>query len=75
MNEIDKNVHSMHCDLHTKKGSWGMLSSFKRGDFKVSDLNFESNKSLGRKVCLFLEQQNFLEFSDFLLSIFMLSFL
>ena len=47
--EIDKNVHSMHCGFHTKRGRWDTLSFFNRGDVEV----FESVKSLGREVHIF----------------------
>ena len=38
--EINKNMHSMHCSFHKKRGRWDTLSFFKRGDFKISCLRF-----------------------------------
>ena len=40
MSENDKNVPLIVCDFHTKSSKRDTFNFFRRGDFKVSYLNF-----------------------------------
>ena len=69
--EIDKNVHSMHCGFHTRRGRWDTLTFFQKKRFQgfISEI-LRVTSLLGEKFIVFTSLRTTEPFRIFRLSVY-----